>query len=186
MRRDVWIEEIFFDSLRQEAFSIDTERREYEGVLRLLHDIPFYWDIWLDENRAGDALVHRQDDFLGSQQDLYKIDQEWLNAWANSAPSVLEVLLGCARRWSAYFEGAVPFYFGHMFHNLSLDTFPGRVLPPRRQEEVRQIVDDWMSHQFRADGVGSPFPLRVSGHASDMTKLDIWSQMNAYSAENFQ
>lgn len=186
MIRNVWIEEIFFDSLKSEAFSIETERREYEGVLRLLHDIPFYWNYWLDENRAMDAITHRVNGFLASQTDLDRVDSEWLNAWSHSSPSVLEVLLGCARRWSDFFEGSVPFYFGHMFTNLTLDAYPGRILSPGRAHAVRVILDNWMSHQFRADGVGSPFPLRVPGHAEDMTQLDIWSQMNAYSAENFQ
>jgi hypothetical protein len=186
MIRNVWIEEIFFDSLRDEAFSLETERREYEGVLRLLHDIPFYWDYWLDENRAADAIAHRQDGFLATQRDLFKLDQEWLNAWANSAASSLEVLLGIARRWNDFFEGPVPFYFGHLFNNLGLTRYPGRYLLPHRAQEVRVIMDDWMSHQFQSNGVGSPFPLRVPGHAADMTQLDIWSQMNAYSAENFQ
>jgi hypothetical protein len=186
MTRDVWLEETYFDWLRKDAFSIVSERREYEGVLRTLHDIPFYWTIWQDENRAGDALSYRQYDFLGTQTGLETLDQKYLNAWAHSAPSVLEVMLGCARRWNSYFEGPIPLYFGHMFTNLTLDQYPGRVLNPRKADEVRLIVDNWMSHQFKKDGVGSPFPLRVKGHAADMTLLDIWSQMNAYSAEHFQ
>lgn len=186
MSKDVWLEESYFDWLRSDAFSEVTERREYEGVLRILHDIPFYWTIWLDENRAGDALSFRQNDFLGFQKDLNKLDQHWLHAWAESTPSVLEVLLGMARRWSFYFEGSIPFYFAHMFLAMGFDRYPGRVLQPVAADEVRLKCDEWMSRQFNPNGDGSPFPVKHALDVVDFTKVDIWSQMNAYSAEHFQ
>jgi hypothetical protein len=188
MSEDVWLVERYFDWLRSECFTDNSERREYEGVLRVLHDIPFYWTIWSDENRAGDAITFRQSDFLGFQGDLDSLDQHWLNAWAQSAPSVLEVLLGMARRWNAYFEGQVAYYFGHMFLNMGFDKFPGRVLSSSAVEQVRAKCDDWMSHQFHPNGQGSPFPLdvRTKRLHVDMRTLDIWGQMNAYSLEHFQ
>lgn len=193
MSADAWLTETYFDWLKSESFTLSSERREYEGVLRVLHDIPFYWTIWLDENRAGDALTFRQSDFLGFQTDLNTLDQKWLHDWGLAAPSVLEVLLGCARRWHYYFEGQVAYYFGHMFLNMGFNRFPGRVLSTTSANKVRDICDTWMSHQFRPNGVGSPFPLPVgtmlineNGEVTDMTHLDIWSQMNAYSVHHFQ
>lgn len=183
---NAWIEETYFQWLSNEAFSRKDERRQYEGCLRVLHDIPFYWTIWLDENRAGDAMAFRQHEFLNYQQDLDTIDQVWLGNWATASPSVLEVMLGMARRWHFYFEGPVSFYFGHMFRNMALDRFPGKVLTGRSQENIRVRVDDWLSRQFKQNGVGSPFPVTHAFNIIDMTKLDIWSQMNAYSAEHFQ
>lgn len=183
--------ETYFDWLRQDCFQDISERREYEGVLRTLHDIPFYWTIWSDENRAGDALAFRQSDFLGFQKDLDRLDQHWLNAWAQQAPSVLEVLLGMARRWTFYFEAPVSFYFQHMFKNMRFDRFPGRVLNSGGQEKIRQLCDDWMARQFQPNGIGSPFPLPATvidenQRQVDMTQVDIWAQMNAYSLYHFQ
>lgn len=188
MSRDVWLEEAYFGWLQSDAFSNRVNRREYEGVLRLIHDIPFYWNIWSDENRSGDALSFRQSDFLSFQTDLDGLDQVWLGNWATAAPSVLEVLLGMARRYTFYFQGAMPYYFGHMFRNLELDRYPGRVLTGASQEAVRQRLDTWMSRQFQPNGQGSPFPVndQYALDIVDMRKLDIWSQMNAYSAEHFQ
>ena len=185
MNQDNWIVEIYYDWLKSECFTDPGERRVYDGVLRVLHDIPFYWTIWMDENRAGDALSYRQNDFLGGQRDLDSLDQHWLNLWAQATPSVLEVLLGMARRWSYYFEGQVAYYFGHMFLNLGLDKHPGKVLSTASADRVRQKVDNWMSRQFAKNGEGSPFPLKALP-VVDMTKMDIWAQMNAYSAEHFQ
>lgn len=192
MTGDVWIEETYFDWLRSEAFSKVSERREYEGVLRLIHDIPFYYTIWSDSNRAGDALAFRQSEFLGFQDNLAGIDQVWLGQWATAAPTVLEVLLGISRRWSFYFEGPIQFYFWHLFHNLRLDRYPGRALSGVSQDAVRIRVDDWLSRQFDPNGDRSPFPVQQNNavqHALDivdMRKVDIWGQMNAYSAEHFQ
>ena len=186
MSSDIWLEETYFDWLGRDAFKTLNSRREYEGVLRELHKIPFYWTIWSDENRAGDALAFRQSDFLGFQSDLDHLDQKWLAAWAAAAPSVLEVLLGMCRRWSFYFEREVPFYFGHLFRNLGLERYPGRVLSSSTMDTVRGIADTWMSRQFSPNGLGSPFPIVYELNVIDMRKLDIWSQMNAYSAEHFQ
>lgn len=184
MTADTWLTETYYLWLAEDCFSTPPERREYEGVLRLLHDIPFYWTIWSDENRAGDALSFRQNDFLGYQQDLDRLDQHWLNAWAQQAPSVLEVLLGCARRWCFYFEAPVAFYFQHMFRNMRFDRFPGRTLNSGGQEIVRNRCDIWMARQFESNGEGSPFPVKQD--VTDMRLVDIWTQMNAYSAEHFQ
>lgn len=188
MSADPWLTETYFDWLRSESFSSRVNRREYEGCLRTLHDIPFFWTNWLDENRAGDALSFRQNDFLGFQLDLDTLDQVWLGVWATAAPSVLEVMLGCARRWSFYFEGAVPYYFGHMFRNMEFDRYPGRVLSSGSVEGVRERSMVWMNRQFSPDGKGSPFPITnpINVQAFDLTQLDIWGQMNVYSSEHFQ
>lgn len=186
MTKDAWLEEVYFDWLRHDAFSEVSERREYEGILRVLNDIPFYWTIWLDENRAGDALSYRQQDFLSTQKDLDSLDQHWLEAWAASAPSVLEVMLGMARRWSLYFEGSVPFYFAHMFLAMKFQRYPGRVLRKETAAEIVDLCDVWMSRRFEPNGDGSPFPVNHAFDIVDFRTVDIWTQMNAYSAEHFQ
>lgn len=188
MTADLLLVEMYFDWLREEAFTAKVNRKTYEGVLRCLNDIPFYWTIWSDENRAGDALSFRQHEFINTQNDLDGVDQHWLYNWAVSAPSVLEVLLGCARRYVSYFGGEVPYYFGHMFRNMELDRFPGRVLDGTHQETVRAKVDVWLSHQFEPNGHGSPFfcPRYRQFGIGDLRQADIWQQMNAYSLEHFQ
>lgn len=183
---DIPLVETYFDWLKSEAFTTASERREYEGVLRQLHDIPFYWTIVSDDNRAGDALSFRQYEFLEFQEGLDGLDQIVLGQWATAAPSVLEVLLGIARRWAFYFGGEVPFYFGHLFHNMGFDRYPGRNLTGNTNDRLRVKVDRWMSRQFEANGHGSPFPLHQLFDPVDMRSIDIWGQMNAYSAEHFQ
>ncbi len=162
--------------------------RDWEGVTRVLHDVPFYWTMWLDENRAGDALSFRQSDFLSfyDQTELQHMDQFWLGNWATAAPSVFEVLLGMARRWSFFYEQPANYYYALMFRNLGLHYYPGTHLPEKARDEIRQVLDNWMSRQFKPNGKGSPFPVTEALDVFDMRTLDIWGQMNAYSAEHFQ
>lgn len=187
MKSDLLLLEIYFDALRQEAFSAKVNRGTYEGVLRVLHDIPFSWDIWSDENRAGDAITYRQYGFLGQQTDLSAVDKEWLTYWSLASPSVFEVLMACARRFVEYFGGHTAYYFGHMFRNLNLDRYPGRALDAEHAEVIREKLNAWMSHQIAPDGTGSPFPLAnpVTKSSIDMRAVDIWAQMNAYASEHF-
>ena len=182
------LSEIYFDWLLLDCFNSRADRSEYIGVLSILHDTPFYWTIWSDSNRAGDALSYRQYDFLGQFDDLSGFDQAWLDQWAKAAPSVLEVLLGIARRWSYFYEEPTSYYFNGLFTNLSLDKFVGGRLSASSQVAVRDILEGWLSRSFRRDGIGSPFPLDLTRTLDvlDMRQLDIWSQMSAYSSINFQ
>lgn len=185
MTADELLPEIYFDWLRQEAFHARSNRTTYEGVLRVLHDIPFIWTHWMDENRVGDALSFRQYEFLSFQTDLDDLDRIWLGQWATATPTALEVLLGIARRWCYYFGGDVHYYFGHLWRNLGLEHFPGKRLSSSAQESVRLKIDNWMMRQFDSDGFGSPFPLN-NPEGRDSREIDIWGQMNLYSAEHFQ
>lgn len=185
---DSYITEAYFDWLKNDTFVVASERREFEGVLRVLHDIPFTWLIHSDDNRAGDAMSIRQSDFLDFLALPRDTDQVKLGQWATSTPSVLEVLLGCARRWGYYFGGpSVPYYFNIMFRNMGFQQFPGRTLNRQQQELVRDRVDNWLTRQFMPSGLGSPWPLnQFHNEVFDQRSTDMWGQMNAYSAEHFQ
>lgn len=185
---DAYISENYFDWLKSETFLTKKDQRDYEGALRLLHDIPFVWYLHSDDNRSGDAVAFRQYEYLDQLQVPPDVNQVALGQWAMSSPSVLEVLLGCARRWHyTYGDWSVPFYFGHMFRGLQLNMFPGRTLEPGTQEAIRDIVDTWLNRQFSPNGLGSPWPLSGDWiHYDDQRTVDMWGQMNAYSREHFQ
>lgn len=190
MSREEQLEETYFQWLMMDAFSNPNDRILFEGVMREMHSIPFYWKLWADQNRAGDALAFRQSDFLQfqDQRDLDRMDQHWLGNWATASPSVLEVLIGMARRWSFYYDQPVPFYFAVLFGNLGFQRVPGKILSANTREGIRRILDNWMSRQFPPDGTGTPFPIMNALHLPmfDMAEIDIWGQMNMYSAEHFQ
>jgi hypothetical protein len=183
---DNWLTEEYFRFLKQETFLLPSHSKAYEPVLRILHDIPFYWLIHSDDNRVGDALAYRQSEFLDNV-DTRQMDQVALGQWAMAAPSVLEVMIGMAHRWCFYFGAqSVAFYFGHMFRNMGFATFEG-ALHHAQQEEVRRRIDVWLTRNFYPNGHGSPFPLNAGfNDCVDQRQVDMWAQMNAYSAEHFQ
>lgn len=185
---DHFITETYFNWLKSETFITASEQRHFEGVLRVLHDIPFTWLLQSDDNRAGDARSFRQADFLDCLELSNDTDMVKLGQWATAAPSVLEVLLACARRWAYYFGGpSVPYYFNIMFTNMGFRTLPGRHLNMDDQHLVREAVDTWLMRRFLPSGLGSPWPLNQLPHAVlDQRSTDMWGQMNAYSAEHFQ
>lgn len=183
---EVWLTETYYEWLRNEAFASKEMQEKFNGALLELHDIPFYWSIWADENRVGDALAFRQHEFLGFIEGIDEMDSISLGQWATAAPSTLEVLLGIARRWSFYFGDDVTIYFHHLFTNLEMTKYPGKHLVPTSALSLRRRVDIWLSRQFNENGEGSPFPIRQALPVVDMRKVDIWTQMNAYSAEHFQ
>lgn len=179
---DSWLTEEYFRFLKQETFLLPAHQKDYEPVLRCLHDIPFYWLIHSDDNRVGDALAYRQSEFLDNV-DTRQMDKVALGQWAMSSPSVLEVMLGMAHRWCFYFGGpSVAYYFTRMFNNMGFGAFHGRTVED--QHQLRWLVDRWLSRTFDENGVGSPFPLNAPH--SDQRQVDMWAQMNAYSAEHFQ
>lgn len=182
---DTVLKETYYRWLEYEAFSDPNDRTRYEGVLKELHDIPFYWTIVSDDNRAGDALNFRQHEFLDFYEGKDDMDQMILAQWATAAPSVLEVLLGISRRWAYYFEQPVSFFFAHLFQNMGFHWCPGHPLDLSTREAIRLRCDIWMARRFKPNGEGSPFPIK-EGFGPDLRGIDIWGQMNAYSAQHFQ
>lgn len=163
-----------------------SDRDNYHGLLSHLHDIPFYWTLWSDENRAGDAHDIRSNEFLSFVHYRIKdrIGEIWLGQWATATPSVLEVLLAISRRWSFYFEKPASFFFAVMLNNLNYQQFIGKVLTEPLKDIVRRDMDNWMNHRFPPNGAGTPFP--INAVLANQSALDIWGQMNSYSLEHFQ
>jgi hypothetical protein len=157
----------------------------YGGVLRVLFDIPFYWTIVRDDDRAGDASVYRRYEAWQLESEPNTVNPEWLANWVQSTPSVLEVLVGIAERWSQFFEKPVPYYFNHLYRNMGFHMYRGAHLRPSEEEAVRWTVDNWLNRRIEYNGEGSPFPIRANRGTIDMRLIPIWEQMNAYSRQHF-
>lgn len=176
----------YYQWLLNQAFASKQRQTMYHGVLRVLFDIPFYSSFQMDENRAGDASCYRQYARYELDQEPHHISKDWLDQWEQAMPSVFEVLIGIAERWSQFFEQPVPYYFNHLFRNMGFHQFRGEGLRSSEEEAVRWTVDNWLSRQIEKNGDGSPFPVKPGRDPVDMRLLDIWRQMNAYSFQHFQ
>lgn len=174
----------YFRWVIEQAFATEQSRTMYGGVLRVLYNTPFTWTMVSDANRAGDASVFRHYERAQQDRKRHKIPQEWLNMWENAAPSVLEVLVGICERWHQFYEYQTQYFFSQLFRNLGLHVYTGENLRISQEQQIRAILDRWLTRQFEPNGKGSPFPLRSPFHL-DMRDVDIWGQMNAYALENF-
>lgn len=176
----------YFKWVIDQAFATPQRQVMYEATLELLFDIPFTYYMVSDGNRAGDASVFRHYERAQLDKRRHKISSEWLDRWENAAPSILEVMVGICERWYQYYEIQPQYFFNQLFCNLGLQNYSGGILSPKRQLEVRHIVDRWMNRNFDANGHGSPFPLNPQRFNPDMRFTDVWGQMNAYALEHFQ
>lgn len=175
----------YFTWLIEQAFRTKQKRSLHLGACRVLFDIPFYWTMELDADRAGDASVFRRYERHMLDQEKHNISAEWLDQWENAAPSVLEVFVGISERWYQFFEQPTQAYFIHLFYNMGFHIYRGEQLRPAQREAIVWTVDNWLARQIDRNGEGSPFPLKVNKFRVDMRTTDIWGQMNAYSHEHF-
>lgn len=176
----------YFKWVISQAFATEQKQMMYIGVLKLLFKIPFYYTNVSDSNRAGDASVFRHYERGQLKSKGNKINKDWLDKWENAMPSVLEVLVGICERWRQFYEYETQYYFSQLFHNLGLHIYRGEGLRLSQEEEIRRIIDRWMTRQIGPNGEGSPFPLNPDRFNPDMRHLDIWSQMNTYALEHFR
>ena len=147
----------------------DEVYHEKDELLKVLYLREFEWstkgNLARDENRAidGKELRRRYGEISGEQMDLMK------------PASVLEVLVALAINIDgglASGNGEHPRWFWLMLSNLG-------VLEPGA--EVNYILNRWIYRQFKFNGEGSPFPLRVCKY--DQRKVELWLQACGYFSE---
>lgn len=154
---------------------INWDRRGYDKLMHTLHNIPFEWSNYRDENRAYDGTALRYE-FL----DRYDIRGDF-----DEVPMVLEVLVGLAIRIENEYIGDPssqnPSYiFWEMCCNLELDKYTDRFFDA---DSIYEIVEGWLDRDFSYDGEGSIFPIK--NPIQDQRKIEIWSQMQEYLSENY-
>lgn len=151
------------------------DRKGYSKLMNTLHNIPFEFSMYRDDNRADDGVALRYE-FL----DRYDIRGDF-----EEDPMVLEVLVALAIRIEDEYIGDPsdpnPSYiFWEMCCNLELDRYTDRYFD---EESIYAIIEGWLSRDFSYDGEGSIFPIKHP--IQDQRKIEIWSQMQEYLSENY-
>jgi hypothetical protein len=149
--------------------------RSFWKLARKLYSTPFTWSIRNDENRAADGIELRGEFLDAVGADI--VDESWMALDA----SVLEVLIGIARRVSFESFGAPAEWFWKFLMNLGLNGYTDAVWSMAIEREVDQIIYNFVHRQYEYDGTGSIFPLRDP--EKDQRELEIWAQMSAYILE---
>lgn len=154
-------------------------RDHYKKLTEKLFETEFTWVLPFDENRAKDGLRLRKD--FAKKMGLEC--QESPNLGAFEACSVLEMLIGLARRaendilWNPDFGDHTGPLFWEMMENLHLDIYDDYNW---FEDEVDEILEVFLERKYASDGDGNVFKL----DRSDPRKIDLWLQLNRYIIEH--
>ena len=172
------LEERYFRWLYSQVANVKLKNpsRTYWSLLKLLHMKEFVWIIPNDDNRLEDGRYLRYE-FVNTFE-LEDVDPDWMNLGC----SMLEMLVGLARR--LYFEDDSPVdeWFWRILDNLGLREFTDDSNITEHVEDVENIIDNVIWRTYRPNGRGGLFPLK---HApEDQREVELWYQMSEYLLEN--
>lgn len=153
--------------------------RQAEGVdhwhlMKQLHSREFVFlaETPSDENRWADGVALRRE-FLFHDR-MLRTDRRW----EEMGCTVLEMLIGVARRLTFEMNGEVGEWFWHLVDNLRLSRYTdgqwnGRV--------IDAVIERLIWRQYSYNGDGGLFPL--SRPHEDQRRVEIWFQMENYMLE---
>lgn len=144
-----------------------------------LNNKDFYYSEYLDKNRELDGYLLRQEFLFDNGYDIEK------DIW-DTPVTVLEVLVAMSKRIETEITGDlgndhIEKWFWVMIGNLGLNLY---VDERYDDNKINEILDIWLMREFDRDGTGSIFPLKNC--PNDITKTDMWYQMQLYLSENYQ
>lgn len=149
---------------------------DYSILLGKLFEIEYFWIIPMDENRAKDGLILREEfNDINKKYDILD----------NNRCSVLEMLIAFDRRISAnILEKPKGFWFWLFMENLYLDGFSDTFFPNYwNLNKVEKKVNKWLKRQFDYFGKGGICPLKST--KNDQRNVDFWYQINEFIIENY-
>jgi hypothetical protein len=170
------LDELYFKWLyEQVCVRRAPKRRSYWSILRHLFAKEFVWIVPNDDNRMEDGRDLRAE-FAESQG--VRTDQEWMTLGC----SMLELLIGLARRLAFETDMSSEGWFWRLMQNLGLADYTdmSHISP----EEVNCILDTVIWRTYAYDGTGGIFPLARA--ARDQRKVEIWYQLSAYLLEQLE
>lgn len=133
----------------------------------------FEWRVPNDDNRLEDGKDLRRE-FIASKE-LENVPQDWVELCC----SVLELMVGLARRLAFEADGEPYFWFWRMMENIRLH----RYCDSWRLETdlINHILKRLMQRTYKANGQGGFFPLKSPN--KDQRKVELWYQLGAYVLE---
>lgn len=163
------------DYIRWLAPQITPRRnRDFSDLLHIMFEKEFVMLVVGDDNRIQDGCDLRIEFFRNAGIPPY-VDPEIFGP-----VSVLEVLIGVARRVAFLTDENQEDWAWTLMKHLGLDRMSGR-LGPRRQDQIEDILNRLIFRQYEPDGQGGFFPL--AWPKRDQRECEIWTQMNAYLVE---
>lgn len=147
--------------------------RTYWRMLRTLYAKEFVWFVPNDDNRLADGRDLRYEFIEDRRYQGVSIDA------IHNGCSMLELLIGLARRLSFEAEGEPRSWFWQLIENLDLEKFNDNTRLP--EEAIDDALDQVIFRTYRRNGQGGLFPLNHPNE--DQRNVEIWYQLCAYILE---
>lgn len=165
------LDELYFRWLYTQVGS--AKRKTHWHLLKQLHSKEFVWIVPNDDNRLEDGRDLRNE--YVDETNL-EVDEIWLEMGC----SMLEMLVGLARRFSFETGVSIKKCFWIMLENLGLADFTDS--SNYDEQDVDDILDNVIWRTYEPDGRGGLFPLYNA--EEDQRDVEIWYQLSAYLLEN--
>ena len=150
----------------------------YQKLLWKLYVTDYIWELDFDRNRAADGLYLRHEFENKTSIKIFSL--------LHKNCSILEMMVALARRaehdimYDPDYGDRSSVWFWTMLQNLGLDIYDDWHW---FENEVDKILDVFLHRRYEKSGAGSAFPTRFC--SQDLTKTDLWMQMNAYLEEHY-
>jgi hypothetical protein len=150
--------------------------RSYWHLARVLYTTPYFWFVHNDDNRVEDGRALR-DEFL-SEYPLGNVELEWMGLDC----SMLEMLIGLARRAEFQSDTSAGDWFWKFMQNLEIRDYTDAVWNPHIEQEVNEALERVCRRTYAQDGTGGLFPLRRPER--DQRRIELAYQLSAYLLES--
>lgn len=173
------LDELYFQWLYGQVADpqIQEKNLTYWNVLRILFTTEFAWvdAVVNDENRIGDGKALRTEFVRSQGWNVTDVDSEWIETGC----SMLEVMVGLARRLEFIADGTPHYWFWVLMSNIGLAGFNDK--RRFRKEYVVDVLDRVIFRNYQPTGLGGFFPLQ--NPMEDQRDIELWAQMNEYVQE---
>lgn len=142
-------------------------------MLRELYNKEFVYLIPNDDNRAADGKDLRRL-FIADEG----VDPD--PGWMRMGCSMLELLIGLARKLSSLTEESPQAEFWELVENLNLEQYNDNVHIPNGR--ISDVLDEVIWRTYRRNGSGGLFPLK-DRRCENQATVELWYQLNAYAME---
>lgn len=168
------LDELYLEWLYSQVASLRSRipEKRYWNLLRQLYTTEFVWFVPNDDNRVEDGRDLRHE-FL-TEEGITDVDLEWMDLGC----SVLEMMIGLARRLSFEAEGEPRVWFWRLIENLGLSSDNDA---HHNTKKVNDVLRTLIFRTYDANGRGGLFPLRNA--QKDQRDVEIWYQLCTYLSE---
>lgn len=178
MNKEGTLDDLYLEWLYKNFIGAITNRNpnsSYWELAKQMYTTRYAWVLRDDKHRGEDGKEIRREFIIDC--DTQDIEVNWLQMEC----SVLEMLIGLARRAAFETNEEPGDWLWKFLRNMDLQSYNDRIYTPIVMEEVDAIIQRLLDRAYDKNGVGGLFPL---AHAiRDQTQVNIWYQLQAYLLE---